>query len=68
MCPVQNIQEQQERQKDKGLTMTISHNSDTDCGPDTYGVLAQLVAQRIVCPKVASSSLVRPATQEAAAA
>ena len=48
--------------------MKTYNATDTDCGPDTYGVLAQLVAQRIVCPKVASSSLVRPAIfQEAAA-
>ena len=49
---------------------THNTNSDTDCGPDTYGALAQLVAQPVVSRKVTSSSLVRPATtsQEAARA
>ena len=31
---------------------------DSDDADDTYGAVAQLVAQRIVCPKVASSILV----------
>ena len=49
-----------------------THNdiSDTDCSHDTYGTLAQLVAQPIVDRKVTGSSPVRPANtyQEAARA
>ena len=48
-----------------------THNttSDTNCGPDTYGTLAQLVAQPVVSRKVTGSTPVRPANthQEAVA-
>lgn len=49
---------------------THSTTSDTDCGPDTHGALAQLVAQPVVSRKVTGSSPVRPANdhQEAAQA
>lgn len=39
---------------------THSHN-EPDCGPDTYGALAQWVAQPVVDRKVTGSSPVRPA-------
>lgn len=47
-----------------------THNttSDTDCGPDTNGALAQLVAQPVVDRKITGSSPVRPATRKEAAA
>ena len=34
------------------------NDNDSDDVDDIYGAVAQLVAQRIVCPKVASSNLV----------
>ena len=37
---------------------TNSESDDADDTDDMYGAVAQLVAQRIVCPKVASSILV----------
>lgn len=47
-----------------------THNSstDTDCGPDTHGALAQLVAQPIVDRKVTGSNPVRPAKRKESAA
>ena len=44
-----------------------STTSDTDCGPDTNGALAQLVAQPVVSRKVTGSSPVRPAKEVNAA-
>lgn len=41
--------------------------SDTDCGPDTNGALAQWVAQPVVSRKVTGSSPVRPANEGARA-
>lgn len=47
---------------------THNSTSDTDCGPDTDGALAQLVAQPVVSRKVTGSSPVRPANHQEAAA
>lgn len=47
---------------------STSTDTDTDCGPDTNGALAQLVAQSVVSRTVTGSSPVRPATREEAAA
>lgn len=45
----------------------MNHSLDTDCNDDTYGVLAQLVAQLIVDETVTGSSPVHPATKGPAA-
>lgn len=48
-------------------TTIMTHQPDTDCVPDTYGVLVQSVAQLIVDEKVTGSSPVHPATRGPAA-